>query len=122
MIKILDGFAEPVIALLAEGHVTRRDYEQILIPRVNEALARHGKVRLYYELGPSFTGIEAGAAWEDLKIGLEHFSRWERMAVVTDVHWIRATLNAFRFLMPGRIAVFDTGHATEARAWVEAER
>lgn len=122
MIKILDGFPESVVALVAEGHVTKKDYEEVLIPKVNEALSRHGKVRLYYELGASFAGIDAEAAWEDFKIGLEHLSRWERMAVVTDVRWIRTTLNAFRFVMPGKLRVFDTSHVADARSWVKADQ
>ena len=121
IIKILEGFPESVVALIAEGQVTRKDYEEVLIPRVNEALARYGKVRLYYELGRSFSGIDAEAAWEDLKIGLEHLSRWERIAVVTDVRWIRLTLNAFRFMMPGRLRVFDADHAADARSWIMGE-
>jgi hypothetical protein len=27
--------------------------------------------------------------WEDIKVDTEHFTRWERMAVVTDVEWIK---------------------------------
>lgn len=121
MIKILDGFPDSVVALTAEGHVSAEDYERVVIPRVNEALARHGKVRLYYELGSSFDGIDASAAWEDFKLGLEHLSRWEKMAVVTDVRWIRMTLNAFRFVMPGKLRVFDTTHAADARSWVKTD-
>ena len=122
MIKTLDGFPDSVIALAAEGRVTTQDYEEVLIPRVNRALAGHGKVRLYYELGGSLDGIDAGAAWEDFRIGLEHFRRWERMAVVTDVHWIRMTLNAFRFVVPGKLRVFDTSHVAEARSWIRADQ
>jgi len=122
MIKTLEGFPEPVIAIAAEGHVTTQDYEKVLIPRVNAALAAHDKVRLYYELGDAFDGIDAGAAWEDFKIGLEPFRRWERTAVVTDVHWIRMTLNAFRFVVPGKLRVFDTNHLAEARSWIKAEQ
>ncbi len=122
MIKTLEGFPDSVVALAAEGHVSTEDYETVLIPRLNEALARHGKVRLYYELGGSFDGIDAGAAWEDLKIGLEHLRRWERIAVVTDVNWIRMTLNAFRFVVPGKLRVFDLRHLEEARAWIKADR
>ncbi len=122
MIKVLDEFPEPVVALRAEGHVTREDYEEVLLPRVNQALARHGKVRLYYELGSSFRSIDAEAAWEDFKIGVEHLSQWERMAVVTDVRWIRLTLGAFGFVMPGRLRVFETSQADDARAWIQADR
>lgn len=45
-------------------------------------------------------------------------SQWERVAAVTDVSWIAHTLNAFRFLMPGKMKVFPTGEAEKARAWV----
>lgn len=120
MIRMLDGFPEPIVALACEGHVTRADYEQVLIPRVSKALAGGGKIRLYYELGPAFSGIDAGAVWEDLKIGVEHFSRWERVAVVTDVRWIQHTLEAFRFLMPGRLRIFDTSRTDEARTWIKS--
>ncbi len=121
MIKVLEGFPETIVAAACEGHVTRDDYEKILIPRVNEALARHGKVRIYYEIGPTFSGFDVGAVWEDTKLGLEHLSRWERMAVVTDVRWIRLAVGAFRFMMPGKLRVFDAAQAAEARSWISAE-
>jgi SpoIIAA-like len=120
MIKLLEGFSAGTVAVACEGHVTREDYEKILIPRVNEALARHDKVRIYYEVGPSFSGIDVGAVWEDTKVGFEHLARWERMALVTDVGWIRLAVGAFRFLMPGRLRVFDMARAAEARSWIEA--
>jgi hypothetical protein len=119
MIKLLDGFPEGTVAVACEGHVTREDYEKILIPRINEALARHDKVRIYYEVGPSFSGIDVGAVWDDTKVGLGHLARWERMALVTDVSWIRLAVGAFRFLMPGRLRVFDTAQAAEARSWLK---
>lgn len=122
MIKLLDGFPDATVAIACEGQVTRQDYETVLVPRVNEALARHEKVRIYYEIGPSFTGFDVGAVWEDSKIGLEHLSRWEKMAIVTDVQWIRLAVGAFRFLMPGRLRVFDSRQAKEARAWIKADQ
>ena len=121
MIKVLEGFPEGVVALSCEGHVTRADYEQVLIPQVEEALRRHHKLRIYYEIAPSLSGFDAGAVWEDTKLGLEHLSRWERMAVVTDVPWIRLTIGAFRFLMPGRLRIFGVSQAEEARTWIKGE-
>lgn len=121
MIKLLEGFGEPVIALRCEGHVTRADYEEILIPRVKDALRRHDKLRIYYEIAPSFSGVDPGAVWEDTKLGLEHLSRWERLAVITDVPWIRLAMEAFRILMPGRLRVFDTSQAEAARSWIQAD-
>lgn len=121
MIKVLPGFDERVVAVAAEGQLTRQDYEQVLIPRVTALLKRFDKLRIYYELGTQLTGVDAGAAWEDFKLGVEHLTRWERMAVVSDVHWIRVALEAFRFVMPGRLRIFDSAHATEAREWIQAD-
>lgn len=122
MIRVLEGFPEGVIALEARGRVTIEDYDKILIPVVETSVRKHGKISLYYELGKAFSGIDAGAAWRDLRVGVEHFSAWERMALVTDIEWIRLALNAFRFLMPGKLRIFSTAEAEEARIWVGESR
>jgi len=120
MIEILEGFPEDVVAFVAKGRVTKSDYDDVLVPKVEEALARREKLRCYYELGAEFSGIDAGAVWEDFKIGIEHLTRWERVAVVTDVEWIRLAANLFRFLFPGEVRVFAAGEAAEARRWIAA--
>ena len=120
MIEVLKGFPEGVVAVVAKGRVTRRDYEDILVPAVQVAFGHRDKVRCYYELGRDFAGMDAGAVWEDLRIGLEHFTAWERIAVVTDVDWIRLAVNAFRFLLPGEVRVFPTTEGSDARGWITA--
>ena len=121
MIEILAGFPDNVVAASAHGFVTKRDYQDILVPRVELILKRHPKIRCYYELGREFSSMEAGAMWEDFKIGVEHLSRWERVAVVTDIDWIRHAVYVFRFLMPGKVRVFAVSEAAAAREWITAE-
>ncbi|MFZ1125143.1 MAG: STAS/SEC14 domain-containing protein [Candidatus Baltobacteraceae bacterium] len=120
MIRILSAFPENVVALACEGRVTRKDYDDVLVPAVIVALHGHDKVRLYYEITPQFSGIEAGAVWEDFRVGMEHLGRWERIAVVTDIEWIVLTVNAFRFLLPGKVRVFGCSEADAAREWIVA--
>jgi hypothetical protein len=78
------------------------------------ALARH--VRLYYELSSRFPG----SGWDDLDLGFENASRCERIAIVADIAWVRLTVKAIRFLIPGEIRVFSTIEADVARAWIMA--
>jgi hypothetical protein len=118
MIEILDGFPDTVVALSATGNVTRQDYDEVLVPAVEAALRRHDKVRIYYELGPRFVRFDTGAIWEDFKVGVGHWSRWGRVAVVSDIDWIRHAVQAFRFMMPDEARVFATGDAAAAREWV----
>lgn len=117
MLEVIGGFPENVVAITAKGRVTRQDYESVLIPAVNNSLKRYGKVCLYYEFGPQFSGFDAGAAWEDFKVGVAHWKDWERVAVVTDVEWIRRATLAFGFLLPGRMRVFTLAETAEARQW-----
>jgi hypothetical protein len=111
MIEILTEMPDGVAGFSAKGRVTRKDYEDVLIPKMLEVLNTHRKVRCYYEFGPEFLSMDPGAAWEDFKLGIEHLTRWERLAIVTDVEWIRMALNIFRFLVPGEIRLFATSDA-----------
>lgn len=120
MIEILKDFPDNVVAAAAHGVVTKQDYQDTLIPRVELTLKRYPKIRCYYNLGPQFSEMEPGAMWEDFKIGVEHISRWERVAIVTDVEWIRHATNIFRFLMPGEVRVFATSETASAREWITA--
>jgi hypothetical protein len=120
MIEQLQGFPENVVAFVGRGQVTKADYVSTLIPAVEKALAHHDRLRLYYELGTDFTGIDADAIMEDFKIGMQHLTRWERAAVVTDVQWIAHAVSLFSFLMPGAIKVFSTKDANEAQLWIVA--
>ena len=38
--------------------------------------------------------------WDDAKVGFAHLRAWEKIAIVTDVNWIRGAVGIFRFLMP----------------------
>ena len=118
MIETLKGFPAKVLAVVCKGHVTRRDYETVLIPAVEETLKQPGKIRLYYQVDPDFAGIEPGAMWEDFKVGIEHLSRWERFAVVTDVEWIRHTLGFLGFLIPAIVKIFHVSEEAQAREWI----
>lgn len=118
MIEVLQGFPAKVLAFACKGHVTKDDYESVLIPAVEEALQQKGKVRLYYRTDRDFSGIAAGAMWDDFKVGMEHLLRWERIAIVTDVDWIRYTFRVFSFVIPGMARIFRLQEEENARKWI----
>jgi len=51
---------------------------------------------------------------------MEHLTRWERVAVVTDVEWPEQTMRLFSFLMAGAMKSFPTSEAAQARSWIIA--
>ena len=121
MIEKLADFPDNVAAFACRGHVTKSDYETVLEPEIKGKLERHSKLRIYYEVGPDFEGFDAGAMWEDTKVGFGHLRSWERFAIVTDVEWIAHSVKFFGFLMPGDMKTFPLAEAATAREWIAAD-
>jgi len=116
VIQIVEGLPDNVVAIVAKGRVTNDECNKVLKPLLEKSLKRHEKVRLYYEIGCRVPG----AAWDDLRIGIDAMPQWERVAVVTDVGWLRHTVNALRFVFPGEVRVFPTNQAYQGCAWISA--
>jgi hypothetical protein len=116
MLELIDGLPGNVVGIAVSGRLTMQDCQDVLVPAMQKSLKRHEKIRLYYELNSRFPG----AAWDELDLGLEHASRCERVAIVTDIGWVRLTVKALRFLIPSEIRVFPTDQADEGRAWIRA--
>jgi SpoIIAA-like len=117
MIRLLRDMPDGVLGLEAVDDVEREDYENVVVPAIEQAISRHGKVRLLYVLGPEFDDYEGGAAWEDLKLGVKHPTRFERIAVVTDARWARPAMKVFSVLWPGKARAFPLAERSAATSW-----
>jgi hypothetical protein len=118
MIEVISDLPDHVIGITAKGKVTSADYESVIIPLVEEKLKKHAKINLLYHIGHEFSGMEAEAMWEDTKVGLRHFKSWEKIAVVSEIDWIRWAVNIFGLAMPGHVKVFANDQLAAARKWV----
>src|SRR5207237_86885 len=116
MIEIIKGLPNNVVGIAVTGRETKRDCYDVLMPAMETSLKGHDKIRLYYELNSRFPG----AAWDDLNVRIEYVPPCARVAIVTDVGWVRFMVKAFRVLVPGEIEVFATVRACEGRAWIAA--
>jgi hypothetical protein len=118
MLKLIDGLPDNVIGVRAIGEVEDDDYEEVLVPAIEDRLSRHDKVRLLYVLGDEFTGYEGDAMWEDVKLGLKTFNSYDRLAIVTDATWVRRSVKAFGWLIPGEVQVFHSESLDDAKGWI----
>ena len=118
MIELMQDLPANVLGFSAHGKITGADYESTLIPAVEAKLKETAKVALLYHLGSDFQSFEAGALWQDTKVGLMHLTAWRRIAVVTDSDWLRGAVKALGFMMPCPVKVFATSELADAKAWV----
>jgi SpoIIAA-like len=119
MIERMSDFPGHVLGFVCSGRVTKADYETVLLPTVESALRQQEKVRLYYEIALDFSHIEPGVS-HNFNLGMEHLLRWDRIAIVTNIDWIREAIRAFSFLMPGAVEIFLLDEAAKAREWILA--
>ncbi len=117
--RVLDGFPNDVIAIEAEGVITAKDYEDTLKPLVAEKKKRHDKLKMLFVVGDGFQSYGADALWADAKFGLSHWADLSRLALVTDVPWMRAAVKLFGPLMPAKIRVFHKHEYEDAAEWIK---
>jgi len=118
MVEQIPELPDNVLGFTAKGTVTADDYESVIIPAVDALFSRQPKVRFLYHLGEDFSGFEAAAMWDDAKLGLKHLAGWEKVAVVSDVDWIRAAVRVLGLVISGQVRVFHNRELAEAKRWV----
>lgn len=118
MIERIPGLPGHVLGLRASGKVTSDDYEQVVEPAIEQARAGGRKIRLLVQISPEFEGYTAGAAFDDAKLGVKHFTAFERCAVVSDVDWINSAVKMFGFAIPCPVKVFRNAELEAARGWI----
>jgi hypothetical protein len=120
MLNELPDLPAKVIGYEVSGKLEAEDYRDVLLPAVDEAAAQ-GEVRIVIVI-PSFEGVSGGALWQDLKMGVEHWKAWKRIALVTDVEWMIHGTQWFGWMTPGEVKHFALAERDAALAWAAGGR
>ena len=116
MITELTDLPAGVIGFEASGKLRAEDYRDVLLPAIERAASK-GDVRLVIVVR-DFDGLTAGALWQDLEMGVEHWRAWRRVALVTDIEWMSHMTAMFGWMTPGDVKHFPLAERDAAIAWV----
>ena len=115
MIQELSDLPEGVIGFEASGKIRAEDYRDVVLPALERAAAT-GEVRFVMVMR-DFDGMSGGAVWQDLKVGIEHLRAWKRIALVTDIAWMRDLTSLFGWMTPGEVKTFPLAQREAAIEW-----
>jgi len=115
MIKEMSDMPAGVIGFEASGKMRAEDYRDVVLPALERAAAA-GEVRFVIVM-TDFEGMSGGALWQDLKVGAEHFRAWKRIALVTDIEWMKQMTSLFGWMTPGEVKTFPLAQRDEAVEW-----
>jgi len=119
-ITVMQDLPDNVIGLSVAGFVTARDYAETILPLIEARRAAHPELRLLYRIGPEIEAYPPGAVWSNAQVGVRHLAGFERIAVVSDIGWIRHAMRLFAPMTPALVQVFADDDLAAARDWASA--
>lgn len=107
-----------LLGLAIVGKMTTADYE-LLDTLIDEQARDFGKARIFLEI-VDLQGISFKALWDDLRTTIKHYRHIERIAIIGDQGWLKASIKVSDLLTPGLdMAAFSTTDRNRAIAWLE---
>jgi SpoIIAA-like len=108
-----------ILEVQVSGKLVHTDYQRF-VPEFDRLVEKHGKISLLFEM-VDFHGWEAQAAWDDLRLGIKHFSDIERIAMVGEQKWQEWMAIFCRPFTTAKIRYFESDAIAEARNWLNSE-
>jgi len=118
MLRFINDLPDHVVGILATGEVDKGDYERVLIPHMEELVKRQGEINYLLVLETDVRNFTAAAWWEDFKLGLKNFTKWKKVAIVTDQASVEWFSDAASHFIPGKSRGYKLTELPDAIAWV----
>jgi len=120
MIEVIPGFPDHVTPFRATGTVTRNDYYTKINPLVKRVAATHGKINYLLVLNTALKNYTLGAWVEDGLLGFRYFSKWNKLAIVTEKDSIKKFTDTFGIFIPCPTKGFKLEDFASATDWISA--
>ena len=98
MLQLLEDLPEHVVGVRATGNVTKEDIETVLIPAIDALVAKTDKINYLLILETDLSNWDFGAWVSDAKLGIQNFTKWTKIAVVSDTE-ISCYLIVYNFII-----------------------
>ncbi len=121
MLAEITGLPDHIFGVRATGEVTTTDLNDVLLPGLARTSDRFGEIRYLFVLDTELKNFTSGAWIQDARAGLKNFTKWKKIAVLSEEKSVDWFSNVFTFLIPGSSKGFKLEEIEEAKAWIAAE-
>ena len=103
MMEVIEDLPADVVGIAARGKIVKEDYENLIIPVIEQRIAEHGKIKMLFELH-HFDGMELAAmsAAMSLPLRVGHICRKNaflyRMRIVVSIYRLSVFPKYFYFV------------------------
>ena len=117
MLTEITGLPDNVFGVRATGEVDSEDIKNVLLPGLKRTAEKFDEIRYLLVLETDVKQFTAGAWVQDAKAGLQNFTKWKKIAVVTAEKGVEWFTDVFTVATPGTSKGFKPEELEEAKAW-----
>ena len=118
MLELIDNMPEGTIGLAAKGVVSAADCERTLLPLVADLPTSDEHAGLLLVFGTEFDGFRAEPLHWDAHFAYHRWCDFGRLAVVSDVPWLRKAVRLLAPFMCGEVRIFHDYEIEQAKTWL----
>ena len=118
MLSLIQNMPDYVLGVRATAEVDEQDLKSVLLPGLSRLTEQYGEIHYLLVLETGVENFTAGAWFQDMIAGLKHFTKWKKMAVVTDQKAVASFTDFFTYITPGEARGFEIAELKQAKAWV----
>ena len=122
MLQILHDVPAHVVGVRAVGQVSKDDYEQTLLPAIEKVAKEYGEINFLMLFETDVQNFTYGAWMQDAKMSLQQFSKWNKIAIVSDQKVVEKFSYIFNYLSPAEAKGFPVSDIALAKTWVAAPK
>ena len=121
MFEIIDDMPDGTVGVAAKGDVTPADCERTLLPLVANHAPSDRKGPMLLLFGRDFQDFTSDALAHSTEFAFKHWREVDRLAVVSDVEWVRKAIWLFAPFMRGNVRVFHDYELEQAKTWIVSQ-
>ncbi|UKT65473.1 STAS/SEC14 domain-containing protein [Pedobacter mucosus] len=118
MLAEITGLPENIFGVRATGEVEGDDVKNVLLPGLKRTADTFNEIRYLLILDTSVKNFTAGAWVQDIKAGLQNFSNWRKIAILSDEKGVEWFTDLFTIATPGSSKGFKLNELEEAKSWL----
>lgn len=118
MLERITNMPDGTIGLAAKGAVTTADCERTLLPLVAGWPASDQHTAMLLQFGPEFEDFKPDLWGGDAWFAFNHRRDFGRLAVVSDVAWLRKAVRLLAPFMGGEVRLFHDYQMEQAKTWI----
>ena len=110
--------AEHVVGIMVDEDVDQ-EYLEKVHEIIEEKLAVNDKINLFCEIMPN-NDVPLKFLFENIKFKFEHSDQINKLAMVTDLNWVRGIMDIDNYFVSTEVKSFELKDRLEAIQWISA--